>query len=177
MSDFLRARAQRDDDFSLCARALRSKSEDLDVEDIFFLSVLFFLGDTKNKIASLVSTKIRSSLLLEKGEMKMKTPFVVEKGRLLKKKSTLFRRFKKAVSKSAFTAVFSAENVINTYTFRTAAFTHTTGTPARRLFLSLHSRAANDVQEEEERYSSLSFFLYSHPRVHKLFSIIIIHNS
>jgi hypothetical protein len=35
MSDFLRARAQRDDDFSLCARALRSKSGDLHVfEDV-----------------------------------------------------------------------------------------------------------------------------------------------
>ena len=66
MCDFLRARAQRDDDFSLCARALRSKSEDLDVEDIFFLSVLFFLGDTKNKIASLVSLKKKSSTLNNK---------------------------------------------------------------------------------------------------------------
>jgi hypothetical protein len=50
------------------------------------------------------------------------------------------------------------------YTFAQAAFTHTAGTRAHRLFLSAFVRA-NDVQEEEHS-SSLSFFLsfFTHTR-------------
>lgn len=87
--------------------------------------------------------------------------------------------FQKSGFKQCFHCVFSAEHVINIYTFRTSSncnYTHCRYARASSFSLSAVVRA-NDVQEEEEHSSSLSFFLYSHPRVHKLFSIIIIHNS
>tara|TARA_B100000475_G_scaffold94706_1_gene68610 strand:- start:1875 stop:2189 length:315 start_codon:yes stop_codon:yes gene_type:complete len=93
--------------------------------------------------------------------------------------SLLFR----VVSKKRFQTVlslrlFCRKHVINIYTFRTSSnYTHCRYARASSFSLSAVVRA-NDVQEEEEEHSSsLSFFLYSHPRVHKLFSIIIIHNS
>jgi len=98
---------------------------------------------------------------------------------VLEKKSQLssLPSFQKSGFKECFHCVFSAENVINIYTFRTSSiYTHCRYARASSFSLSAVVRA-NDVQEEEEHYSSLSFFLYSHPRVHKLFSIIIIHNS
>ena len=113
-------------------------------------------------------------------EMKTQSAFVVEKKSQL---SSLFRRFKKAVvSNSAFfhCFVFSAKNVINIYTFRTSSiYTHTAGTRAHhRLFLSLQSFARMMFKKKKNTLLLfLSFFLYSHPRVHKLFSIIIIHHS
>lgn len=103
--------------------------------------------------------------------------FVVEKKSQL---SSLPSFQKSGVSNSAFTASFLQKtSLIFIHSAQAAiAITHTAGTRAHRLFLSLSAVVrANDVQEEEEHSSSLSFFLYSHPRVHKLFSIIIIHNS
>ena len=108
--------------------------------------------------------------------MKTRASFVVEK-----KSQSLFSSasFQKSGFKQCFHCVFSAEHVINIYTFRTSSnYTHCRYARASSFSLSAVVRA-NDVQEEEEEEhsSSLSFFLYSHPRVHKLFSIIIIHNS
>jgi len=99
-----------------------------------------------------------------------------------KKKSTLFSSVvsKKRCFKKCFHCVFSAENVINIYTFRTSSiYTHTAGTRAHhRLFLSLQSFARMMFKKKKNTLLLfLSFFLYSHPRVHKLFSIIIIHNN
>ena len=109
-------------------------------------------------------------------EMKTRAAFCGGK----KKSTSSLPSFQKSgVSNSAFFhCVFSAENVINIYTFRTSSnYTHCRYARASSFSLSAVVRA-NDVQEEEEEHSSsLSFFLYSHPRVHKLFSIIIIHNS
>ena len=70
----------------------------------------------------------------------MKTrAFVVEK----KVNSLLFRRFKKAVSTSAFTASFLQNtSLIFIHSAQAAiAITHTAGTRAHRLFLSLCSRS------------------------------------
>ena len=111
-------------------------------------------------------------------EMKTRAArFVVEKKSQL---SSLPSFQKSGVSKSAFHCVFSAENVINIYTFRTSSiYTHTAGTRAHhRLFLSLQSFARMMFKKKKNTLLLfLSFFLYSHPRVHKLFSIIIIHNN
>tara|TARA_Y100000739_G_scaffold168556_1_gene146463 strand:- start:177 stop:458 length:282 start_codon:yes stop_codon:yes gene_type:complete len=74
--------------------------------------------------------------------------------------SLLFR----VVSKKRFQTVlslrlFCRKHVINIYTFRTSSnYTHCRYARASSFSLSAVVRA-NDVQEEEERSSSLSFFL------------------
>jgi len=88
--------------------------------------------------------------------------FVVEKKSQL---SSLPSFQKSGVSKSAFHCVFSAENVINIYTFRTSSIYCRYARASSSFSLSAVVRA-NDVQEEEEHSSSLSFFLsfFTHTR-------------
>ena len=86
-----------------------------------------------------------------------------------KKKSTLFSSVvsKKRCFKKCFHCVFSAENVINIYTFRTSSiYTHCRYARASSSFSLSAVVRANDVQEEEEHSSSLSFFLsfFTHTR-------------
>ena len=89
----------------------------------------------------------------------MKTrAFVVEK----KVNSLLFRRFKKAVSNSAFTASFLQNTSLIFIHSAQAAITHTAGKRAHRLFLSLQSFARMMFKKKKNTLLLfLSFFTHT----------------
>ena len=109
-------------------------------------------------------------------EMKTRAArFVVEKKSQL---SSLPSFQKSGVSNSAFTASFLQKTSLIFIHSAQAAFTHTHCRYARASSFSLSAFARRKCSRRTLFFSFfLSFFLYSHPRVHKLFSIIIIHNS
>ena len=80
-------------------------------------------------------------------------------------KSTLFssgRRFKKAVSNSAFTASFLQNTSLIFIHSAQAAITHTAGTRAHRLFLSLQSFARMMFKKKKNTLLLfLSFFTHT----------------
>ena len=95
--------------------------------------------------------------------MKTRASFVVEKKRQL---SSLPRRFKKAVSNSAFFhCVFSAENTSLIFIHSAqAAITHTAGTRAHRLFLSLQSFARMMFKKKKKNTLLLFLSFFTHTR-------------
>ena len=93
--------------------------------------------------------------------MKTRASFVVEKKRQL---SSLPRRFKKAVSNSAFTASFLQNTSLIFIHSAQAAITHTAGTRAHRLFLSLQSFARMMFKKKKKNTLLLFLSFFTHTR-------------